>query len=325
MIGGGSIQSATIAANSVSATGGVTPEVLGSNLSGQVITFDPVPTPSYQNTIFAAGSGAPNCAAAQQDSGPAPLTSLGSNLSSDASCFLDLDTDSPSVDPMLGPLASNGGPTQTHLPQTGSPAIDHGFSNGLTNDQRGQPRPSQSLDPVQDAVPIITPARVNPAGGDGADIGAVEIQRAPDPDEPPILRKIHFSLRFKFVDKHGRRFVTARVFCHSIACVLEGTGRIRILPFKPERGPKTKLQTFELGDASGSFVFTKGRKVAGTLRFKVNGKTARSVKRAILAGARGSVRGDIQVNGVNTFQPDLNKHRFRDIKLFARSRGGRTG
>lgn len=42
------------------------------------------------------------------------------------------------VDPLLGPLAANGGPTQTRVPQLGSPAIDKGNNiTGLANDQRG--------------------------------------------------------------------------------------------------------------------------------------------------------------------------------------------
>ena len=53
------------------------------------------------------------------------------------------------ADPMLGPLANNGGPTQTHAPLTGSPAIDAGNAGGctdnlgaiLTTDQRGFRRP----------------------------------------------------------------------------------------------------------------------------------------------------------------------------------------
>jgi hypothetical protein len=40
----------------------------------------------------------------------------------------------------LGPLANNGGPTQTHLPAIDSPAIGTGLANGLTTDQRGGPR-----------------------------------------------------------------------------------------------------------------------------------------------------------------------------------------
>jgi hypothetical protein len=46
------------------------------------------------------------------------------------------------VDPMLAPMADNGGPTQTHGLAPGSPAIDAGdpgFSEGRTFDQRGVP------------------------------------------------------------------------------------------------------------------------------------------------------------------------------------------
>jgi predicted outer membrane repeat protein len=58
-------------------------------------------------------------------------------------------TDLAGVSPALSGLASNGGPTQTHLPFAGSPAIDGGNPSGcaglsglnLTVDQRGRPRP----------------------------------------------------------------------------------------------------------------------------------------------------------------------------------------
>ncbi len=71
------------------------------------------------------------------------------------------------IDPMLGPLADNGGATQTHALLTGSPAIDKGNSFGLTTDQRGFTRPVDNL--------TIT----NATGGDGSDIGAFEVQLAP--------------------------------------------------------------------------------------------------------------------------------------------------
>ncbi len=47
------------------------------------------------------------------------------------------------VDPQLGPLADNGGPTLTHLPLPGSPAIDAGdpaYPLTWSTDQRGLPR-----------------------------------------------------------------------------------------------------------------------------------------------------------------------------------------
>ncbi len=59
---------------------------------------------------------------------------------------------------------TNGGPTETHLPALSSPALDAGIANGLTSDQRGQPR-------TFDAVVIA-----NASGSDGTDIGATELQ-----------------------------------------------------------------------------------------------------------------------------------------------------
>ncbi|MGA9772499.1 MAG: C25 family cysteine peptidase [Blastocatellia bacterium] len=66
------------------------------------------------------------------------------------------------VNPQLGPLQNNGGPTSTHALLTGSPAIDAGSAFGLTTDQRGAARPFD--------VATISPA----TGGDNSDIGAVE-------------------------------------------------------------------------------------------------------------------------------------------------------
>jgi hypothetical protein len=74
------------------------------------------------------------------------------------------------TDPLLAPLANNGGPTPTHALQPGSPAIDHGNNPaGLFFDQRGLPRQS----------------------GSGVDIGAYEVQQAvvvnPTLPPPPLL------------------------------------------------------------------------------------------------------------------------------------------
>ena len=74
-----------------------------------------------------------------------PLTSLGHNLFSDKpDSGLD-PTDLIDTDPLLGPLADNGGPTFTRALLPGSPAIDGGVAvAGVTNDQRGVPRPQGS-------------------------------------------------------------------------------------------------------------------------------------------------------------------------------------
>jgi hypothetical protein len=68
------------------------------------------------------------------------------------------------LDPVLGPLADNGGPTLTHGLLAGGPGIDKGSSFGATQDQRGLPRI------------VDFPSIPNATGGDGADIGAFEIQ-----------------------------------------------------------------------------------------------------------------------------------------------------
>src|SRR5207253_1448688 len=71
------------------------------------------------------------------------------------------------VSAQLFPLADNGGPTQTHALQCTSPAIDKGYSFGLTTDQRGLSRPFDLADSVY-------PNAASP--GDGSDIGAYETQ-----------------------------------------------------------------------------------------------------------------------------------------------------
>ncbi|HID82431.1 MAG TPA: CSLREA domain-containing protein [Chromatiales bacterium] len=75
---------------------------------------------------------------------PLGLTSLGYNLSdTDATdCALDAATDKTGTDPLLAPLADNGGVTMTHALQAGSPAIDTGdMANCPPLDQRGFMRP----------------------------------------------------------------------------------------------------------------------------------------------------------------------------------------
>jgi len=68
------------------------------------------------------------------------------------------------IDPKLGSLALNGGTTLTHALLSGSPAIDKGNATGT--DQRGFVRP------------VDNPAIANATGGNGADIGAFEVQTA---------------------------------------------------------------------------------------------------------------------------------------------------
>ncbi len=84
-----------------------------------------------------------------------------------------IGTNAAPINPLLGPLANNGGPTQTMALLVGSPARDKGAAatDPLTNtaistDQRGFARPFDD------------PAIANAAGGNGSDIGAFETQLA---------------------------------------------------------------------------------------------------------------------------------------------------
>jgi hypothetical protein len=126
---------------------------------------------SFASVVALPDSGVANCQS------QASTTSHGFNFSDDASCGFTAATDKQSAgDPKLGPLANNGGATQTRLPQPGSPLIDAipvascqaDGASGITTDQRGVSRPQ----------------------GPGCDIGAVEVQvaaPAPAPAPAPVV------------------------------------------------------------------------------------------------------------------------------------------
>ncbi len=79
------------------------------------------------------------------------------------------------IDPMLGPLADNGGPTQTCMPLVGSPAINAGLNALITNPPFDGPPFYDQRGP--DFVRIYE---------DIVDIGAVERQLPPD-TTPPVV------------------------------------------------------------------------------------------------------------------------------------------
>ncbi len=109
-------------------------------------------TLSISMSVVANGQGAPNCG------GGAAFTDAGYNLDTGSSCgFSSANHSMNNTGPQLGPLASNGGPTQTMALPFGSPAVDAIPSStpgcAGTTDQRGITRPQ----------------------GSGCDIGAYEL------------------------------------------------------------------------------------------------------------------------------------------------------
>ena len=172
----------TLSGNTAAAGGGVTCvgtggianlTITNSTLSGNspsgasVVVQDA--TLTVGNSIFRAGNGGTNISTG----GASTVTSLGYNLSSDNfGGFLTNTGDQINTDPMLGPLKDNGGPTLTHAPLNGSPALDKGRDIGPVGpgySPTGEDQRS-SVRPVTYDASIVAPA-----GGDRSDIGAVEL------------------------------------------------------------------------------------------------------------------------------------------------------
>jgi beta-glucanase (GH16 family) len=98
------------------------------------------PTLTLSNSIVAHNSSY-QCQPGPFGSGTVTTTSLGHNLAGDVSCF-PATSDLIIADPLLGVLADNGGPTQTHALLAGSPAIDAADATASPAlDQRGIARP----------------------------------------------------------------------------------------------------------------------------------------------------------------------------------------
>ena len=117
------LNSVTIAANTANSAG-----------AGLYTVLTPA---TLKNSILADNIGAADC-----ELGPSgSITDDGYNLvENPGGCILSGTGSIINTDPALGPLADNGGDTETHTLLTGSPAIDAGDTLEVT-DQRGQPRP----------------------------------------------------------------------------------------------------------------------------------------------------------------------------------------
>ncbi len=153
--GGGILHGAgSLTLNNCTVTGNV---ALSSGAGG----LEVFATMILRNTIVADQLAGPDCNGLIN-------ASPGHNLDTDGSCVSAGGPGNLTAAPLLGPLQDNGGPTATHEPMTGSPAIDAGNpdvpgSGGdacLPSDQRGVSRPQ----------------------GADCDIGAVEVEACTGPD-----------------------------------------------------------------------------------------------------------------------------------------------
>lgn len=129
-------------------------------------------TTMYSTIIANNGTG--DCS----NTGAGTFTDAGWNIDSDNTCGLADLTDQPNVDPLLGPLQNNGGPTFTQALLSGSPAIDTGDNAGCQpTDQRDTTRPQDGnsdgtavcdIGAYEYVVPVSsTPPLLLPGGGGG--------------------------------------------------------------------------------------------------------------------------------------------------------------
>ncbi len=93
------------------------------------------------NSIVGETATAPSCFDRPGSSGL--IVSEGYNIDQGTSCGFNSIGDKSNTNPQLAPLASNGGPTETHALIAGSPALDMGkiACPPPATDQRGEPRP----------------------------------------------------------------------------------------------------------------------------------------------------------------------------------------
>ena len=140
---GNTVSDSTFTGNTAAVNGGaiynnaslsVNNTTIAANPTGGGIYNNSSATISFENSILS-GNAPNNCSTL------GTLTSLGNNIDSAFTCNFG-SGDQSGVDPLLGALANNGGPTETMSLLAGSPAIDGGSNvTCAPTDQRGIKRP----------------------------------------------------------------------------------------------------------------------------------------------------------------------------------------
>ncbi|MDQ3724519.1 MAG: right-handed parallel beta-helix repeat-containing protein [Actinomycetota bacterium] len=234
------MQNVTITGNSVADNNGGE-DGLGAGIEGEPLTAAIVNTIVYGNTATNADSPR-QCTSV--------LLSEGHNLeqqppAGEKRCF-EAPTDL-IADPLFGPLANNGGETDTVALSTGSAAIDTGdLTRCPATDQRGLLRPQFG----------------------GCDIGAFEVQ-PPPPPPPPAQPTIKRRGKVK-VKKAGKTFLVKPGF--RVSCPAGGekcTGSIKARAPKPKAKKKVLI---------GKAKFTVAPGKTKVLKLKLNSRGAEMLR-----------------------------------------------
>jgi hypothetical protein len=196
-------------------------------------------------------------------------------------------------DPVLQPLANNGGLTQTMEPAAGSPAIDAGSAFGLTTDQRGLCRPFDD------------PAVLN--FDDGTDIGAVEVgaQPCPTPPGPPAPGGGASAASF------GRNTLI------TLSLAAGRIGRKGVVPIRVRNRNSFTVKGRLSGKRKRAHTKTKRFSVAAGKRKTVKLTLPRSLRRLLISKHRVTLRLSAVVQDpaghkrtvVKSVKPRLKKHR----------------
>jgi predicted outer membrane repeat protein len=178
--GGGAVINSTLSGNTATTSGGaILSRTNTLTITASTITANTSPTAS-QGAVRSSATRVYQSIISGNTNGDiiATVTSLGYNLIGTGSltAFNQAGDQTGVTNPMLGPLADNGGPRKTHAPLAGSPAIDAGNPSFDPADPDGNPNTNDAMPYDERGAPFTRIYDGDGTGGARVDKGAVERQ-----------------------------------------------------------------------------------------------------------------------------------------------------